>query len=211
LEIGAQDLIYRPVDEEELAARVRTLVKRRRYLGALRQSLDQSLELAVTDQLTGLFNRRYLGSQLGPLVDRATRGGEPVSVIIADIDYFKRVNDSFGHDAGDEVIREFSRRLAANTRPLDIACRLGGEEFIVVMPGTRGDYASLAAERLRRHVAGTSFKIRNGAERIEVTVSIGVAASLEAGDTAETLLKRADEALYAAKQAGRNRVMAKAA
>ena len=211
LELGAHDIIYRPIDGEELAARARTLIKRRRYVEALRQSLDQSLELAVTDQLTGLFNRRYLSSQLDPLVQRAARGGEPVSLLVADIDYFKRINDAFGHDVGDEVLKEFAARLATNFRPVDIACRYGGEEFVVVMPGTRGDYACLVAERLRRHVAGAAFPIRGGAERIDVTVSIGVSASVSGADTAEKLLKRADEALYRAKQAGRNRVIAEAA
>jgi two-component system cell cycle response regulator len=211
LELGAHDIIYRPIDPDELAARARSLIRRKRYVDALRQSLDQSLELAVTDQMTGLFNRRYLSSQLEPLVQRAARGGEPVSVLVADIDYFKRINDGFGHDVGDEVIKEFAARLATNFRPMDIACRYGGEEFVVVMPGTRGDYACLVAERLRRHVAGSPFPIRGGAERIDVTVSIGVAVSMTGADSADRLIKRADEALYKAKQTGRNRVMAEAA
>ncbi|MDZ4778321.1 MAG: PleD family two-component system response regulator [Alphaproteobacteria bacterium] len=211
LELGAHDIIYRPIDPDELAARARSLIRRKRYVDALRQSLDQSLELAVTDQMTGLFNRRYLTSQLEPLVQRAARGGEPVSLLVADIDYFKRINDGFGHDVGDEVIREFAARLATNFRPMDIACRYGGEEFVVVMPGTRGDYACLVAERLRRHVAGSPFPIRGGAERIDVTVSIGVAVSMTGADSADRLIKRADEALYKAKQTGRNRVMAEAA
>jgi two-component system cell cycle response regulator len=134
-----------------------------------------------------------------------------VSLLVADIDYFKRINDGFGHDVGDEVIKEFAARLATNFRPMDIACRYGGEEFVVVMPGTRGDYACLVAERLRRHVAGSPFPIRGGAERIEVTVSIGVAVSMHGADSADRLIKRADEALYKAKQTGRNRVMAEAA
>ncbi len=211
LELGAHDIIYRPIDPDELAARARSLVKRRRYVEALRQSLDESLELAVTDQMTGLFNRRYLNSQLEPLVQRARRGGEPVSLMVADIDYFKRINDTYGHDVGDEVIKEFAARLATNFRPVDIACRYGGEEFVVVMPGTRGDYACLVAERVRRHVAGAPFVIRGGLERIDVTVSIGVAVSAVGADSAERLLKRADEALYKAKQTGRNRVMSEAA
>lgn len=211
LELGAHDIVYRPIDPEELAARVRTGVRRRRYVEALRNSLDHSLEMAVTDQLTGLFNRRFLMSQLTPLVLRAAKGGESVALILADIDYFKRINDSFGHDVGDEVLKEFASRLATNFRPMDVVCRYGGEEFLIIMPNTRADYAALIAERLRRHVAGSPFPIRGGKERIDVTVSLGVSATALASDTAETLIKRADTALYRAKEAGRNRVVGQAA
>ncbi|MGE0829096.1 MAG: PleD family two-component system response regulator [Hyphomonadaceae bacterium] len=211
LDLGAHDIIHRPIDEEELAARVRTLVKRKRYMDALRGALDQGLELAVTDQLTGLFNRRFLTTQLEPLVLRASCGGDQVSVMICDIDHFKKINDTYGHDAGDEVLREFAARMATNVRPSDFACRMGGEEFAVVMPNTSGDVACLAAERLRRHIAGAPFVIMGGAERLDVTVSIGVAATEGRDETAETLLKRADDALYQAKRGGRNRVMGRAA
>jgi two-component system cell cycle response regulator len=211
LDLGAHDIIHRPLDEDELQSRVRTIVRRKRQIESMRASLDQSMELAVTDQLTGLNNRRYLMSQLGPLVQRAARGGDPVSVIIADIDHFKRINDNFGHDVGDEVLKEFAARLASNFRPIDIACRFGGEEFVVVMPNTRGDYACLVAERLRRHVSGAPFAIKAGSDALSVTVSLGVAVASSVGDTADKVLKRADEALYRAKQNGRNRVMAAAA
>jgi two-component system cell cycle response regulator len=167
--------------------------------------------MAVTDQLTGLFNRRFLMSQLTPLVLRAAKGGESVALIIADIDYFKRINDSFGHDVGDEVLKEFASRLATNFRPMDVVCRYGGEEFVIIMPNTRADYAALIAERLRRHVAGSPFPVRAGKERIDVTVSLGVSATALATDTAETLIKRADTALYRAKELGRNRVVGEAA
>lgn len=207
LDLGAHDVIHRPIDEEELAARVRTLVKRKRYMDTLRATLDQGLELAVTDQLTGLFNRRFLTTQLEPLVLRASCGGDQVSVMIADIDHFKRINDTYGHDVGDEVLREFAARMATNVRPSDFACRMGGEEFAVVMPNTSGDVACLAAERLRRHVAGAPFIVAGGVERLDVTVSIGVAATEGRDETAETLLKRADEGLYQAKRGGRNRVI----
>jgi two-component system, cell cycle response regulator len=211
LDLGAHDIIYRPLDEDELQSRVRTIVRRKRLIETMRASLDQSMELAVTDQLTGLNNRRYLMSQLGPLVQRAARGGDPVSVIIADVDHFKRINDNFGHDVGDEVLKEFAARLASNFRPIDISCRYGGEEFVVVMPNTRGDYACLVAERLRRHVSGAPFAIKAGTDALSVTVSLGVAVATGVGDTADKVLKRADEALYRAKQNGRNRVMAAAA
>jgi two-component system cell cycle response regulator len=211
LELGAHDVIMRPIDEEEIVARARTLMRRKRYMDALRVRLDQSLELAITDQLTGLYNRRFLFTQLTPLVQRAECGGEPVSVMAIDLDHFKRCNDSFGHDVGDQVLREFSVRLATNTRPSDFACRLGGEEFLVIMPRTTGDIACLAAERLRRNICASPFAIPGLAQSLDITISIGVACSDQANDTADLLLKRADEALYEAKRAGRNRVMSKAA
>lgn len=211
LDLGANDLIVRPLDPEELAVRVRSLIRGRRYVEAVRNSLDQGLELAVTDQLTGLFNRRYLLSQLEPLMQRAARGGEPVSLLVADIDYFKRINDGFGHDAGDAVLKEFAARLATIFRPIDVTARFGGEEFVVAMPDTRGDDAALVAERLRRHVAGAPFLAPASRERIDVTVSVGVATSAGADDTAERIIKRADQALYRAKSGGRNRVVAEAA
>jgi two-component system, cell cycle response regulator len=210
LELGAHDIIVRPVDEEEIVARARTLMRRKRYMDALRARLDQSLELAIIDALTGLYNRRFLLAQLSPLVHRAQCGGDSVSVMAIDIDHFKRCNDTYGHDAGDAVLREFAARLATNTRPSDYACRLGGEEFVVLMPRTTGDTACLAAERLRRAICAIPFNIRGVEHAIEITASIGVACS-EADDTAETLMKRADEGLYEAKRAGRNRVMGKTA
>src|SRR5690606_27581861 len=135
LELGAHDILTRPVDPEELAARVRTQVRRKRYGDFLREKLDHNLEMAVTDPLTGLHNRRYMNGQLEALVARANRGGDPVAVLVLDIDHFKSVNDSLGHDAGDEVLREFSERLATNVRAVDLPCRCGGEEFVLVMPG----------------------------------------------------------------------------
>jgi two-component system cell cycle response regulator len=211
LELGAHDIIVRPIDEEEIVARARTLMRRKRYMDALRARLDQSFELAITDQLTGLYNRRFLFGQLGPLVQRAQCGGDTVSVMTIDIDHFKRCNDAFGHDVGDAVLREFAVRLGSNTRPSDFACRLGGEEFVVIMPRTSGDIACLAAERLRRSICGSPFIIPGLGQSLEITVSIGVAAATDPEDTAESLIKRADEALYEAKGAGRNRVVGKAA
>jgi len=210
LELGAHDIITRPLDEDELIARARTLMRRKRYMDALRARLDQSLELAITDQLTGLYNRRFLSAQLGPLTQRAQCGGDPVSVMIVDIDHFKRINDTHGHDVGDAILREFAVRLASNVRPSDFACRFGGEEFVVIMPRTTGDVACLAAERLRRQIAAAPFQTPRLSQPLDVTISIGVA-NAEAGDEADALLKRADEALYEAKTAGRNRVIGKAA
>ena len=211
LDIGVNDVLARPIDPEELAARVRTQIKRKRYTDLLRSNLDQSLEAAVTDPLTGLHNRRYMSGQLDALVARAVRDGQPVSALLLDIDHFKKINDSFGHDAGDEVLREFAVRLASNVRAVDLPCRHGGEEFVVVMPETALEDAERIAERIRLHVSGAPFRVAGGREVLTVTISIGVASTHGEGDTPDLLLKRADEALYEAKASGRNRVIAHAA
>ncbi|MFN3353722.1 MAG: PleD family two-component system response regulator [Brevundimonas sp.] len=211
LELGVNDILSRPVDQQELAARVRTQVKRKRYADFLREKLDFSLEMAVTDPLTGLHNRRYMTSQLQALLQRANHGGEPVAALLLDIDHFKGVNDGFGHDAGDEVLREFGVRLATNVRAVDLPCRMGGEEFVVIMPGTRLEDARRIAERIRMNVEAAPFRILGGQELLPVTVSIGVAASVAPHETPESLLKRADDGVYEAKSRGRNVVVARAA
>ncbi len=211
LEIGVNDVLPRPVDPEELSARVRSLIRQKRYTDFLRNNLDQSLELAVTDPLTGLHNRRYMNGQLGPLVKRACKGGEPVSALLIDIDHFKRINDTFGHGVGDHVLRDFAVRLATNIRAIDLACRYGGEEFVVVMPDTGPEDAHRIAERLRRHVAASPFRPSGVAEPLVVTISVGVATTEGEGDTPDALLARADAGVYAAKAGGRNQVVARAA
>ncbi|MFC6199637.1 PleD family two-component system response regulator [Ponticaulis profundi] len=211
LELGASDIIMRPIDTEELSARVKTQVRKKRYVDAMRRRLDESMELAITDQLTGLYNRRHMLNQLGQFLNRANRGDGPLSVFIADIDHFKSVNDTYGHDVGDEVLKQFAERMRENVRPADIPCRQGGEEFVVIMPNTAGDVASSVAERVRRHVCGEPFRIDSGKGRLDVTVSLGVATTLSAGETEDDVIKRADEALYEAKHAGRNQVKSRAA
>jgi two-component system, cell cycle response regulator len=144
-------------------------------------------------------------------VKRAGMGGDPVAALMIDLDHFKKINDSFGHDVGDEVLREFAIRLASNVRAVDLPCRYGGEEFTVIMPDTRLEDAQRIAERIRLHVAGSPFRVAGGQELLTVTISVGVACTISDQDTPETLLKRADGAVYDAKHAGRNRVIAKAA
>lgn len=206
LDIGVNDIVYRPVDAGELNARARTQLRRKRYADKLRNRLDESLELAVTDPLTGLHNRRYISSRLRQAIDSANAGGAPVSVMIADIDHFKRINDTYGHDAGDAVLREFSQRIIDGLRALDLAARYGGEEFVIVMPGAGLAAAEIAAERLRDAIASAGFKLPAGPD-VDVTVSIGVA-QVSHGESFESLLRRADAALYEAKTEGRNRVEA---
>jgi two-component system cell cycle response regulator len=208
LDIGADDVVFRPLDHEELAARARTLIKRKRYVESMSAALDAGLEAAATDPLTGLANRRALEAKLAPLLRRAANGNGVLSALMIDIDHFKAVNDQHGHAIGDALLREFASRLAATVRPADLACRLGGEEFAVIMPGTAGDLAALAAERLRKRIAGSPFLV-TAALSLAVTASLGVTEA-RSGDTAETLLMRADAALYRAKAEGRNRVLSEA-
>mgnify|MGYP000218169027 FL=1 len=212
LELGVNDYIVRPVDPNELTARLRTQVRRKRYHDSLRDNVASSIDLAVTDGLTGLHNRRYLDTHLETLVARALNRGKELSLLITDIDRFKAVNDTHGHDAGDDVLREFARRLRINVRGMDLACRYGGEEFVIVMPDTPPHVAAEVAERLRAQIESDGFSIENGARSIEVTVSVGVTSLIQSeAENAKALLKRADEALYEAKQTGRNRVVSKAA
>ena len=210
LDMGVNDYVVRPIERHELMARVRTQLRHRRYQERLRVSLHASLELAVTDPLTGLHNRRYMTNHLTTQVATCGANGKHVCLLILDIDFFKQVNDSYGHPAGDEVLKEFASRLKANVRGIDLPCRFGGEEFVVVMPDTDVAFASSIAERLRAQVADAAFKIPDGTY-IDVTVSIGVASTHGSQDTVEALLERADQALYRAKREGRNRVVADAA
>jgi len=169
------------------------------------------MEFAVTDALTGLHNRRYLDTHLRAIYDEATRRERALSLLLLDIDRFKSVNDTYGHDAGDEVLREFANRVRALTRGIDVVARFGGEEIVIVVPDTALDGARAVAERIREQVSGTPFVVQHGLRRVAVTVSIGVAARPDTDASAADLLKRADLALYQAKHGGRNQVVAAAA
>ncbi|HVU18795.1 MAG TPA: PleD family two-component system response regulator [Candidatus Didemnitutus sp.] len=210
LDLGVNDYLVRPVDRNEMLARVRTQVRRKRFSDRLRDNVQMTIEMAVTDGLTGLHNRRYLERHLVTLVQQAIARQKPLSVLVLDIDHFKTINDSYGHAVGDDVLREFSRRVRKAVRGIDLACRMGGEEFVIAMPDTDAALALLVGERLRQKIAVERFRIPESEESIEVTVSIGISSLASTEDTPETLLKRADEALYEAKRAGRNRVSAAA-
>ncbi|HEY5066933.1 MAG TPA: PleD family two-component system response regulator [Xanthobacteraceae bacterium] len=211
LEIGVNDYLMRPIDKNELLARARSQVRKRRYAERLRDNVQMSIEMAITDALTGLFNRRYMESHLGTLIEQAIARGKPLTALVIDIDYFKSINDTHGHDAGDDVLREFALRIKRSIRGIDLACRCGGEEFVVVMPETDMAVAAMVAERLRRRIAADAFAIQQGAGNVPVTISIGIAALRGKDDTAAALIKRADQALYRAKRDGRNRVVPEAA
>ncbi|AQS62017.1 Response regulator PleD [Rhizobium rhizogenes] len=211
LDLGVNDYILRPIDPNELVARSLTQIRRKRYNEHLRLNLQHTMELAIVDALTGLNNRRYLDNHLKILFDRAAVRGRPISICMTDIDRFKLVNDTYGHDVGDEVLREFAARIRSTVRGADLACRYGGEEFVVVMPDTPMELAASVAERLRAIVEDKPFYVRSIDRELSITASLGIATSSGAFGTPDELLKQADKALYEAKHAGRNRVVAAAA
>ncbi|MFV3130737.1 PleD family two-component system response regulator [Niveispirillum sp. KHB5.9] len=214
LELGANDYLIKPIDRNELLARTRTQVRRKRYQDKLRANYEASLSMALTDSLTSLFNRRYLSAHLPRLLDRSGGNNKPVSALLFDIDHFKVVNDTWGHGVGDEVLKEVAQRASRNLRNFDLVARMGGEEFVVIMPDTDANQAMVVAERLRRRIAEESFAVSAPVGKIDVTISIGVAvadSTLDADgkpESGDNLLRRADTALYQAKRSGRNRVVA---
>ena len=207
LELGVNDYLIAPIDRNELLARTRTQIRRKRYQDSLRANFHRSLSLALIDSLTGLHNRRYLEAHLGNQMARVLQGGKPFALLMIDIDGFKGVNDTFGHAAGDEVVRALGDRLVHSVRDFDLVARIGGDEFVVVMPDASTEVAAAVAERLCQRVADKPLLVSQAAGRLELTASIGCATARGKDETPESLLRRADEALYQAKRAGRNRVV----
>ncbi|WP_207540171.1 PleD family two-component system response regulator [Sabulicella rubraurantiaca] len=195
-DLGANDHCFRPVDPNELRARVRNQVRRKRFQERLKTELDRSLELAVTDPLTGLRNRRYVRRHLDSLLR-----SEEAAVLLLDIDRFKSINDTHGHGVGDIALKEVASRLRSQVRVADVVARWGGEEFLIVLPNARAPFALMAAERLREVVSADPVIAANLI--LPVTISIGIATGV-AGTPADMLIEQADRALYRAKAEGRN-------
>ena len=207
LDLGVNDYLIRPVDPNELMARCQTQLRRKKYEDQLRDNYHASLTLAVTDPLTGLYNRRYLESHLESLMLRAAQDDKPIGLLALDIDHFKAVNDTHGHAAGDEVLKEFVARIKRSVRGIDMPARIGGEEFVVIMPDSDRETCMAVAERLREAVADSAFAVPGLEQPIPVTVSVGVTLSQGASDNPAAAMKRGDEALYVAKNSGRNMVV----
>jgi two-component system, cell cycle response regulator len=205
LEIGFNDYISAPVDMVELIARVRLQLRRKRYADQLRENMRNSVVEAQTDPLTGVYNRRYADMHLEAMIERCQRRASHLTVMMLDLDRFKRINDEHGHAAGDMVLSEFTRRLQSNVRSIDLVARVGGEEFMVVLPDTDPEIAGEIAERVRSATADPPFLISDVGETRNITVSIGFA-SMQPNESVFELLKRADRALYASKHGGRNRI-----
>lgn len=206
LDLGANDLVARGLDTDELIIRLPKQISRKRTADRLRANMRHGLRAAVTDPLTGLYNRRYAMPHIERMSERAVQQNRTYAVLLADLDHFKRINDQWGHGAGDQVLIELSRRLMSNLRAADLVARIGGEEFMIAMPDADRDAALRTANRLCQVMANRPVILPNGAETV-VTLSIGVAMrDSQAVETSEALLHRADRALYCAKNAGRNRV-----
>ena len=204
LDLGVTDYLIKPVDPNELLARSRTQIRRRRYHERLRDMLHSSVSMAYTDALTGLYNRRYLNANLDRKILEIAETAKPISLIIFDIDHFKKVNDVHGHAVGDEVLRVLADRVRDSVRDIDMVARYGGEEFVILMPDSAPAVAEKVAERLLRQVESEAFVGDTCGIPLPVTVSIGVATTYDPMEEATEFLKRADVALYEAKNAGRN-------
>lgn len=203
LDLGVNDYVSKPPDRAELQARVNTQLRRKSFQDRLRETMQMSVEMAVIDPLTGLYNRRYLDSHLAGRNGHDGENPRPTAVMILDLDHFKSINDRFGHAAGDAVLKQFAHRIRLNIRGIDLAARVGGEEFVIVLPETSSAEARMIAQRLVRVIGLEAFVIGDGRE-LHVTVSIGVTEA-RPGEAAEEVMQRADAALYRAKAEGRNR------
>lgn len=207
LELGANDYLMKPIDRNELLARCRTQIRRRRYQERLRTNYERSLSMALIDPLTGAFNRRYLDAHLPRLLERAREAQKPLAMMFIDIDHFKRVNDTHGHAVGDEVLKELANRVTRHLRSVDLVVRWGGEEFVVVMPDADAASAQIVGERLRNRVAETPIAVSGPVGALPITISAGIALTSPEQPNADEVIRQADSALYAAKNGGRNKVV----
>ncbi len=216
LDLGASDIVYSTVDADEIKHRCAVLIQAKHEADALRRTVESGLEAAITDPLTGLFNRRYAMPHLARLSAESRKNGRQFAIMALDLDHFKSVNDTYGHSAGDEVLRQTAQRLKGNLRAVDLLARIGGEEFLVAIPNSDVVHAKKAAERLCQLIGGTPFFVGPDRQEVRVTMSVGVYLS-DGNDTGEVvenhgeLVNAADVALYAAKNGGRNKVSLSAA
>ncbi|UWQ48728.1 diguanylate cyclase [Leisingera caerulea] len=207
LDRGAHDVLQTGFDVEELELRLTAQLQHKARKDRLRDSVRNGLRAAVLDPMTGLYNRRYAKPFLDRVAHSAAANGEKFAVMLADLDHFKRINDVYGHPAGDAVLIEAARRMQQVLGPADLLARVGGEEFMAVLPGASEAEAGVAAVALCNAINGTPFEVPGAAEPVQVTISIGAVMGGGGQDgSAAALVEKADQALYNAKHAGRNQV-----
>ncbi len=208
LDLGANDLMFDDFSADELRLRLKTQIRRKQQADRLRKTVRDGLRMAVIDPLTGLYNRRYALPHLARISERSKTTKRPFAVMVLDLDHFKNINDTYGHSAGDMVLAEVAERLKDNLRAVDMVARIGGEEFMVVMPDTQLAQARITAERLCRVVNQTDVMRGKSQPDIPVSLSIGVAMGglPDQAQSANQLIDAADKALYTAKLEGRNQV-----
>ena len=208
-DLGASDIAYSNASSEELVLRIEKLATQKVAQDMQRKNVRNGLHAAVTDSLTGLYNRRYAETHLSRIAEQAKATGLSYALMVVDIDHFKTINDRYGHSAGDKVLVSMAEKLKSSFRAIDLVARIGGEEFLICMPNTRTAQAKIAAERLRRTVNRNSFQLTETDTEISITISVGVAVDVLKGQenlSTEQLFERADAALYAAKSSGRDKV-----
>ncbi|MDD3288917.1 MAG: PleD family two-component system response regulator [Alphaproteobacteria bacterium] len=207
LDLGANDYVLRPLESSELLARARTQLRQKRHHDWLRKNYEQNMSLALVDPLTGAYNRRYLDVHLPRMFAKYRSDNRPIAVLMLDIDFFKKINDTYGHPSGDVVLKAIVARITQSVRPHDLVARTGGEEFSVIMPEADMQTAINVGERMREKISATPIPINDNDPGITVTISIGVAVTrYDKEDSIDSAFLRADTALYRAKQTGRNRV-----
>ncbi|MFU7501547.1 MAG: PleD family two-component system response regulator [Candidatus Tisiphia sp.] len=206
LELGINDYFTYPVDKNELLARIRTQLKRKHYQDTLRNDLELSVNLSIKDGLTGIFNRHYFDTHIKQMVKKSTDSKRPLCLLMCDIDHFKQVNDTYGHQAGDIVLKTIANVLKNIFRVTDLVARYGGEEFAILLNDITIDEAMYIAQRARTRVESIDFKVKTQKDPIKKTISIGVT-EYKIGESISDFIERTDKALYQAKEDGRNKVI----
>lgn len=203
LRIGADDYVCKPFDDRELLARVNNLLRIKRMHDHIKESKSRLETLSIQDELTGLYNYRYLQSRVNEEFKRAERYHEPLACIMADIDFFKEVNDLFGHEAGDQVLRDIGARLRSVVREVDVVARYGGEEFLLLLPSTSFTGALAVADRVWRAISGEPFTVDQYSKKVTISLGVAVFPSRDIMSK-DDLIKAADRALYKTKEEGRD-------